>query len=390
MLAGIMRFSAKPPKILFRLLSMTAKFNNVDLIYLTAESIDVKRGIVKGEMLLNDQIIEVEREVPDYIDISSHYFNQKNKKKYREKLNFLKKHSELSIDSKTIINKDLLQDVLSKNKKFQHLAIPTYEIDCFEDIIYYIEKFKKVVVKPVGGLQGRGVIAIEKQDDKFILNEQKKQKKLKRVELEHYYHENLKQTKHIVQKYISSVSKDNIPIDCRLHLEKNGCGEWEVARQFVRLGLGQTVVSNINQGGCIIDAESYLKDAFPTNWEDIYANLNWIGKSIPYMLEQYNDKEYMVMGFDVGIDSEGNLYLFEVNSFPVLTPQRGKVAKLRGEYYAYRINKKRNKETEEKIKMNNKQLEAENKRIKKQLEEIKTSRSWKLSKPIRVIGKIIK
>src|SRR5690625_929548 len=324
-----MRFNTNPPKVLFRLLSMTAQSNNTELIYITPKSIDVVKGVINGKMLINDQIVDVEREVPRFIDISPYFFNKQNKEKYKKELCFLLKYSELSIEEKGIIGKDELQKVLSNSKSFKNLAIPTRDIKDFNDLISRIEVYDKIIVKPVTGSQGRGVIAIEKIKEQFIVNEQKIKSHLTYTELENYYKEHIENKHYITQKFITSVSRDNNPIDCRIHLEKDGKGDWKLAGQFIRIGIGQTVVSNIRYGGCISEVKGYLQNNFEENWNEIYDNITAVGRTLPYMLEEYKEKEFTTMGFDVGIDLDGNLCIFEVNSYPIVTPQRARVAKLR-------------------------------------------------------------
>lgn len=41
------------------------------------------------------------------------------------------------------------------------------------------------------------------------------------------------------------------------------------------------------------------------------------------------------MGLDVGFDIGGNLFLFEVKSFPITKPSQTEIAFLRAGYYTY-------------------------------------------------------
>lgn len=386
-----MRFNTNPPKVFFRLLSITAQSNNTELIYITPKSINISKGVINGKMLINDQIVDIEREIPQFIDISPYFFNKRNKKKYQKELHFLQKNSELSINEKGIINKDELQKVLSSSKIFKNFSIPTNDLKNYNDLINQIENSGKLIVKPVTGAQGRGVIAIEKVKDQYFVYEQKKQNHLSYTELKNYYKEHIENKHYITQKFITSVSKDNNPIDCRVHLEKDGNGQWQLAGQFIRIGIGQTVVSNIRYGGCITEVKGYLQSNFGEGWKEVYEKIIKVGRTLPYMLEEYKEKEYTTMGFDIGINKNGDLCIFEVNSYPIVTPQRSKVAKIRGEHYAYRIKRKM---YGKKLYLNSKKiqykLEKENELLRKEINKIKASTSWKLSQPIRVFGKIFK
>ena len=384
-----MRFKKKIPMSFFRLLTMHSHQYGVSLIYFTPEDIKIKEKKIIGKMLLNDQLVEIESRVPDYIDVSPHFFNKKNSKKYKTEVNFLKKNSDLSIDRRQIIRKDRLQKVLLESNTFSHLSIPTFKIKEFDDFIKYINKYNKVIFKSTSGLQGKGVTVITKNNQDFIIGEQREDKVLNLNQLEEFFNEHIYEKNYIMQRYINSRSKTGDPIDCRIHLEKNDKGKWEVARKFIRVGIGQKVVSNISQGGCIADVKSYLKFTFGNEWEQIYRKITNIETKLPYFIEKHEKKKFMVMGFDVAIDLNGELYIFEVNSFPIIAPQRAQVARIRSGYYAFRIksNINRNK-TSSKDKTRKPKLNGDF--YKKEYHKLINSTSWKISKPVRQVGHLIK
>src|SRR5699024_11223694 len=119
--------------------------------------------------------------------------------------------------------------------------------------------------------------------------------------------------------------------------EKNGQGKWAVARIFVRIGIGQKVISNVNQGGGIADLKPFLQANYPDNWENIRSNIRKVAKDFPYEIERLSNNTFTTMGIDVGIDKDGHPYVFEVNSFPTVTPQLAQVAMLRAEHYKYML-----------------------------------------------------
>lgn len=387
MLAGILRFKQKAPKSFFRLLTMYSHRYGVNLIYFTPEDINIRKKRIQGQMLINDQLVNVNSRIPDFIDVTPHIFNEKNRRKYTKEIEFLKKNSELSIDRRQIIRKDKLQKVLSESKEFSYLAIPTMKVKDFKGFLDKINQNKKMVIKSVSGLQGKGVTLVSMQDTNFIVGEKKQERVLSQNQLEDFFNSNIYGKNYIMQKYINSRSNNGEPIDCRIHLEKNKYGKWEVARKFIRIGIGQKVVSNISQGGCISDVKNYLKSTFGDNWKKVYNKITEIEKRLPYFIEKHEKKQFMVMGFDVGIDLNGEVCIFEVNSFPIIAPQRAQVSKIRAGYYAYRIKKiKENK----KSKNNTEKKQVKDNYYKREYDKMVNSTSWKITKPVRMIGSIIK
>jgi len=250
-----------------------------------------------------------------------------------------------------------------------------------------LKEFDTIVVKPTSGLKGNNVIKITKMNEgKFKIGKEKKEEYINDDELENLYDEISKDTQYIAQKYIDSKSKQGDPYDCRIHLEKNGLGKWEPARMFIRIGIGQKIVSNIAQGGAISNPIDFLANEFGDDGIDIYKKLEKLANELPYWLEKTTEKTLMTMGLDVGIDKDGNLYVFEVNSYPIYEPQRAEIALLRAQYYKYVLESERQAKYLNKIN----QLEKENRTYKKRLTQMETSTSWKVSKPIRFLGSLFK
>src|SRR5690625_3127075 len=146
MLVGMMRFKKDPPVDFFSLLTMVSNYNGVELIYLSPHSFNSNKKKVKGKMLINGDIITVERELPSFIEISPYFFSDRNKVKYKDIINFLKENTELSIDRRNIIKKDELQTFLSKSKNFSHMAIPFEAVINYSQFIRYLEAHNKIVV----------------------------------------------------------------------------------------------------------------------------------------------------------------------------------------------------------------------------------------------------
>lgn len=334
MMVGYMS-NRKKPGLLAELISKLGKHYNTEILYLTPDDVDIESGMVKGKFMLSHEWINVTTNLPKIIDISPYCFNAKN----IEITKYLKKNTYLTDNRTNPLTKEKLQRLLLNEKDFSHLLIQTAKVPSVVELNEFINKYNTVVLKPVGGEKGRGVYIIEKNKDNYILGYQKRNKELSYKQLEEFVKDYLDST-YIMQKYISSRSIQGDPFDCRIHLEKNGNGEWEVAKKYIRIGIGQKVVSNISQGGGISDSKPFLKANFGNKGKEIERNLNRLAATYPYKHEEYRGTDMITMGLDVGIDKDGDLYLFEVNAAPITSPLLSQVATLRIEYYNYLINNK--------------------------------------------------
>src|SRR5699024_12418779 len=119
---------------------------------------------------------------------------------------------------------------------------------------------QSVVLQPVDGVQGKTVIVLQAiNENLFVIGEQKSEKQYTKDELKDLFTTVFKKSRYVVQKYITSRTKHNDPFDCRVHMEKGANNRWNIANIFIRIGIGQKVVSNFNQGGGISKLTSVLE-----------------------------------------------------------------------------------------------------------------------------------
>lgn len=323
------------PNHMAKLLAMICEHHGVHLLYFNPKGVMIQNNKVKGHMLFNNKWIEVEVDTPKFIDINPNYFNSK---RYKYVVDHLNKHSVLSADKRMPLPKDKLQEIFMNDSKMSKYLIPTKNITNFNDIEEYVDKFNTVVLKPVFSNQGRNVFILDKgKSSNYILGYNKRENKLTPNELKDFYTKKIQDKGFIVQKYIESRTPQGHPFDCRVHVEKNGKNEWKNVKNFIRIGVGQTVISNVSQGGGIANIKDFLTTNYPDDWEEIYKGIKRTAKVIPYKVEEFLGKEYMTMGFDIGIDGDGSLYLYEVNDYPIVSPMRSEVAMARAEYYKYML-----------------------------------------------------
>ncbi|WP_246521274.1 MULTISPECIES: YheC/YheD family protein [Ornithinibacillus] len=334
-----MRNFIKPP-IMAEITARFCKAYGIDMVYILPSGVDMKKNKVTGKMLLEDTWIEVTTDLPVFFDISPYCFKPKNKKI----MDYLRKNTVLSDPRTNILSKDRLQEKLKEDTNFAHLVIPTENVIDIDSVDDFLEKFGSIVLKPLRGERGQGVYILNKTGSEYILGYGKEETTITHKELMKFVTRTVAERKYIMQKYINSRTSNGDPFDCRIHVEKNGQGQWQVARKYIRIGIGQKVISNVNQGGGIADADVFLKANFPNNWEEINVKLDELGNSLPYKIEELRGTSVMSLGMDVAIHGDGNLYIFEVNGAPATAALKAEAALLRTQYYVYMLNRINNEQ----------------------------------------------
>lgn len=333
MIVGFMRNFINPTYIA-KMTAKISKYHGIDLIYIRPWDVNMNNNTVTGKMFIDNTWKKVEINLPPFIDVSPYCF----KPKYRKTMDYLRSNTFLSDDNTNRIGKEKLQNMLIEDDRFKHLVIPTLRVqNNFNDIEDFLNKYSSVVMKPIGGERGKGIYILRKEKDNYILGYQKQENKLSYEEMVYFFKESIESRKYICQKYVSSKSLQGDPFDCRVHVEKNGNGKWTSARNFIRIGIGQKVISNVNQGGGIADPEPFLKANFGEKWQEIQKKINELAITLPYKIEQLRNTHIMSLGMDIGIDQDGSLYFFEANSAPTTAPLKAEAVMLRTDYYKYII-----------------------------------------------------
>ena len=320
----------KPTKIA-KYISLISQVYGIEVIYMRPSDIDIENETVTGKVFDNNEWVEKQTDIPPFIDIAPYCFKKENK----AITDYLKRNTFLSDNQYGLLSKRALQEQLLKDPEFSHLVIPTHKVNSFEDMQYHLEKYSKVVLKPLGGLQGKGIYVLEKIENGYLLGHKFRGDQLNEDELEEFFKHSIAKKGYILQQYVSSRTNGGDPFDCRIHVEKNQDGEWESARNYIRIGIGQKVISNVNQGGGISNPIPFLKANFGDQWKTINRKLNQLAVTLPYKVEALRGTNIMTLGMDIGIGRDGQFYLFEVNNGPSTSAVIAEVAYLRSNYYRY-------------------------------------------------------
>lgn len=194
------------------------------------------------------------------------------------------------------------------------LQLPTEPASDPAAVLRFLGEQGEVVLKPLLSSGGRGLIHLSQGGR---INEDGQQEVLSEQQLVARLSHRLTSRAHVMQRYILSRSPTGLPFDIRLHVRRNGQGDWVVVKIYVRIGAGRGIASNIGQGGSIAAPEAFLALRHGTDAPAIVARLKDLARRLPADFQAlFPGREIDALGFDLGIDPEGRPWLFEVNTFP--------------------------------------------------------------------------
>ncbi|WP_112180529.1 MULTISPECIES: YheC/YheD family protein [Paraliobacillus] len=118
----------------------------------------------------------------------------------------------------------------------------------------------------------------------------------------------------IIQQQAPTIAFNSRAFDIRVHLQRDEHGQWLYAGDLTRIGGEKSIVSNhFTNGGGVVETEFVLQHLFR------YSKGNKVLRTLAnatFAISEVLDSQYpfVDIGADFGLDRNGNLWLFEVNT----------------------------------------------------------------------------
>lgn len=313
MYVGYLRF--KSDSVQTRKLNAIAhSYHGMNLIVFEIKDIDFENKTVTGKCYSEKGWKT--KTVPLPKIINNMPFIKANSKAY----NFLEQNSKLMFHY--FGGKLHVENLLKKNNLLNGLYIPSIDEITEENVLDMLSKHNKILFKPINSTMGRGIFALEKENDELKYIEQKKVRKINKEELLQLIDKT--KSNYIAQKYLNSKTEKGLPFDIRVHFEKNGKGKWVRVQTYARVSTNNNLVSNIAKGGSVIRTGLFLKSMYgEEKGDELLQKLKNHLEGFPEAFEKLYDFDIGTIALDLGLDNN-NFFLFEINSFPGGTFARGK------------------------------------------------------------------
>lgn len=121
---------------------------------------------------------------------------------------------------------------------------------------------------------------------------------------------------YVVQQGIRLIEIDSCPIDFRFHLHKNGQNQWVVAGIGAKKAGKGSVTTHVKNGGQVMTPEQVLDRVFGSKADTILQNSKQSAIKLAEAIERNSRHPLGELGFDIGIDQNEQIWMFEANSKP--------------------------------------------------------------------------
>ncbi|MDP5274397.1 YheC/YheD family endospore coat-associated protein [Chengkuizengella axinellae] len=237
-------------------------------------------------------------------------------------LDHFKKHNK-SIFNWGFFDKGEMYQLLDGTLEAQNHLPETHISTSSQEIKKMLEKHQFIYLKPTRGSFGRGIsrITYHPKNGYFIRFRKINKNHLLRFtnfsSLMKFINQRKTHKNYVIQQGIRLIEIDKHPIDFRLHLNKNGQNEWVVAGDAAKKAGRGNVTTHVEMGGQVMNSLDTLEQVFTSSQsQEIYENAKRttiqlaeaIERKLPYLVGE--------LGFDIGIDKQGKIWMIEVNSKP--------------------------------------------------------------------------
>lgn len=207
-------------------------------------------------------------------------------------------------------NEASVSHYLPKTQKFSNL-------DTIEELL---SQHQFVYIKPENGSLGSKVIVIRYHREEEIYycryREDGVNKLQKFSSLNVLINRVFRKTKlhdFIVQQGISLIRYEHQPVDFRVHTNKDAHGKWHVTVIAAKVAGKGSATTHLNNGGRVKTLEEIFESDKAKRIND---KLSKAALSISEVLDKQLDGHIGEIGFDLGVDKNETIWLFEANSKP--------------------------------------------------------------------------
>ncbi|OBZ07695.1 YheC/YheD family protein [Bacillus sp. FJAT-26390] len=230
----------------------------------------------------------------------------------------VKKSKQLRFTGYGLGNKCKIQSHLIGSSVLQPYLLPTEKVNSAQQFIQFLRKHKSIMLKPINGWGGRGIIRVTLENEHFVVQRDGKAKlSLPSSRLDSYIRGVLKSGRHLMQKWIDIRNKNGKVFDIRALMQKKDDGDWVMTGMAVREGMKNKITSNIKSGGDAFKVEDYLeKEQGSENGAALTKSIVEVAEYIPEFVEKSYKSRLSELGIDLAVDRSGNLWLIEINIKP--------------------------------------------------------------------------
>ena len=185
-----------------------------------------------------------------------------------------------------------------------------------------LSKYRMLYLKPKDGSLGYGIVKVVRSPRNYYevsyhtggTNVKRKFRKLE--SLYQYIFRTRKVSSYLVQQGINLATYQGRPFDFRVHLHKNQQNQWVISCMAAKVAGSGSVTTHVRTGGTVIPGEDLLQYLFGKQKNLVQTRICEAAIRLATAIEQAKGIYLGELGLDMGIDTNGRVWMFEANSKP--------------------------------------------------------------------------
>ncbi|CEI80838.1 Endospore coat-associated protein YheD [Oceanobacillus oncorhynchi] len=219
------------------------------------------------------------------------------------------------------IDKWGIYDRLSQFPELERYLPKTGLYKTSKDIINFLNEYKDIYVKPLGGNRGRGIYNIVKDNNTIYIRSREEGENIELVienetDLTKFIKKTFKTNRYLIQETLD-LQVENRSIDFRIGLDKNQSGNWQNNMFVTRISGENSIVSNVaTSGGYVAYPTDALKQFYGYSEQEateVEEKLKEIALLTAARLDQ-TGYSFGKLAFDIAIDTNKQIWIIEVNN----------------------------------------------------------------------------
>lgn len=192
-----------------------------------------------------------------------------------------------------------------------------------DDLLQMLSDYPKVCVKSLWGSRGKEVLFIEKKGDRFslIYPDGIVKRYLNLDELANSISFFMKGNNWLIQETVNLATWKNCRIDLRALVQKVTLQRWACTALCLRRAQPHGLITSTSHGGTVFNAFPILSKLWPSHSEELVKEVKKLSLHVAQTLENHVGP-LGELGIDIGVDQDGQIWLFEVNGKPGKTTIR--------------------------------------------------------------------
>lgn len=207
------------------------------------------------------------------------------------------------------------------NEELRSFLPATEQTESFEQVMRFMKRFPKVILKPVDLSRGRGICVMEQIGDACRITDYRYRTPVVSVlygeeSLERYFAINRDFFSHyLIQQYLQLARIGDSLFDIRVVMQKGGDRIWRCSGIECRVSGEHSHLTNISRGGYALTLREALERSFHGDAGDIPQRIDEFCVKFCRHMDTLGE-HFAEFGMDVAVDTDRRLWLIEANVFP--------------------------------------------------------------------------